>query len=765
MRSHRNRNRITGRRVAAATLAVTTVTIVTTVTGTLVVTPAFAARATGILAAGTGTREQAVVDMPADTNVLGSGPSGFLWAHRDTYHWTRYADGAVTTLPRGSGAEPAFYTGGVRSDIVVGHARGAGHVYTLYDMGTQDAAPVVIDASHLGSGTHFSRLVGSIIVLSTPHPNGTAVIHLLSNKNGRTIHRTVQGVPAAMRWADVDVSPPDTLILRYQPTADERVWRAALVDIGSASVVEDRALAGTGPYSHLLATDASATHFAWTEGPSDGGAVLRVARRGQEDSERIPLGQGTRLTVGFLRDWVAYGLSDARYATAPNPLHALTARSLKNGRTIKLLDLVRDIRNDGEGAILVEGGTVEQGEGLYRITAGPEGDPIVTLVARTGRSVVLNLTGQSVPTGVDFSKTPHPRLSWQFTPSVNALVQVVLTHKASGRTTTLATDHLSPDGRADLTWSGLFDGGGSVQHGSYTWRMTARTGYGLGPTHERSGTLTVNGPHLPHNFSNSIGPDLLVKSGSGRLAAYDTRDILAWDPDDQVPPAQAKWSTTGWGGYDRLVTPGDIGGAPHADVLARDRSGVLWQHLGTGDLKKPFAPRTRIGGGWQTYRLITGGSDLTGDGRPDLVAVDKAGDQWLYKATGSWSKPFAARVRLGRGWNIYDLVTATGNLAGAPAGDLLARDKDGVLWLHLGRGDGTFAPRTRIGAGWNHYSEITAVGDLDRDGRPDLMARSRTDDPYKLRVHHGTGRWATPLAEFGPRPWDTQFLSEDSAQY
>ncbi|MGJ7420712.1 FG-GAP repeat domain-containing protein, partial [Streptomyces cinereoruber] len=104
-----------------------------------------------------------------------------------------------------------------------------------------------------------------------------------------------------------------------------------------------------------------------------------------------------------------------------------------------------------------------------------------------------------------------------------------------------------------------------------------------------------------------------------------------------------------------------------------------------------------VGGGWQVYDRLAGGSDLNGDGRADLVATDKAGDLWLYKGTGNASAPFAARTKIGFGWGIYNQITAVGNIAGAAAGDLVARDKDGVLWLYLGKGDGTFAARTKIG--------------------------------------------------------------------
>ncbi|MYS10195.1 hypothetical protein GTW71_28035, partial [Streptomyces sp. SID6041] len=125
----------------------------------------------------------------------------------------------------------------------------------------------------------------------------------------------------------------------------------------------------------------------------------------------------------------------------------------------------------------------------------------------------------------------------------------------------------------------------------------------------------------------------------------------------------------GWQAYDRIEATGNIAGAAAPEVVARDRSGVLWLYQGTGNGRVPFTTRTRIGGGWQAYTLLTGGSDLTGDGRPDLVATDGSGRLWLYRSTGSATGPFAARRLIGGGgWQTYDRIAATGNLAGAAHG-------------------------------------------------------------------------------------------------
>ncbi|MYW09602.1 hypothetical protein GT034_14725 [Streptomyces sp. SID2563] len=47
---------------------------------------------------------------------------------------------------------------------------------------------------------------------------------------------------------------------------------------------------------------------------------------------------------------------------------------------------------------------------------------------------------------------------------------------------------------------------------------------------------------------------------------------------------------------------GDLNGDGRADLLARDTSGVLWSYRGDG--KGALAARTKVGGGWQTYKNL-----------------------------------------------------------------------------------------------------------------------------------------------------------------
>ncbi|MEU7122224.1 hypothetical protein [Streptomyces zaomyceticus] len=154
-------------------------------------------------------------------------------------------------------------------------------------------------------------------------------------------------------------------------------------------------------------------------------------------------------------------------------------------------------------------------------------------------------------------------------------------------------------------------------------------------------------------------------------------------------------------------------------VLGRDRAGVLWQYESTGRPDKPLKARERIGGGWNAYTSITTLTQRTAAGEGDLVARDKAGVLWLYKGSGNPDAPFKPRVRVGGGWNVYTAITSRG-------GGLVARDKAGVLWWYNGTHHDAlrppFEPRQNIGGGWNSYTalvgswtDLTAVA-RDRAG-------------------------------------------------
>ncbi|MEV4427676.1 tachylectin-related carbohydrate-binding protein [Streptomyces sp. NPDC049602] len=250
--------------------------------------------------------------------------------------------------------------------------------------------------------------------------------------------------------------------------------------------------------------------------------------------------------------------------------------------------------------------------------------------------------------------------------------------------------------------------------------------------------------------------DLPVKPAADRIfyaVTLDLPDTLAWIGSLDAPVTLT--DETG-----KVVADGTVGldvvqGTPdawrRAALHARDKDGVLWRYEGTGKLNRPFGTRTKVGGGWGAYTAVTPVTTATADGRGDLVARDRSGVLWLYKGTGKPSAPFAPRVRVGGGWNEYTALVGRD-------GHLVARDRSGVLWLYKKTGDVTkpFAPRVRVGGGWNTYDALTPQdgGALARDTTgvlwkyaPETVTPSTTQ-PYKARLRVGGG-WNTYTAIAG----------------
>ncbi|MGW1116152.1 hypothetical protein ACWD5B_03440 [Streptomyces tanashiensis] len=216
-----------------------------------------------------------------------------------------------------------------------------------------------------------------------------------------------------------------------------------------------------------------------------------------------------------------------------------------------------------------------------------------------------------------------------------------------------------------------------------------------------------------------------ARDKSGVLWRYEgTGDVTR-------PFAARKRVGGGWNAY-TAVTPVDSPtAAGYGDLVARDRDGVLWYYTGTGKPDAPFAPRRRVGGGWNVYTSLVGNSHY------GLVARDRDGVLWSY------DRVFGQRKRVGGGWNTYTALTMPGNWGG-----ILGRDKDGVLWKYDLQGCAPcapFEPRQRVGGGWNVYTALAGTTELGRDENPDLVAR---DAAGKLWLHQGV-RKPSPYHSWG----------------
>ncbi|TXS48199.1 FG-GAP-like repeat-containing protein [Streptomyces sp. t39] len=725
------------RRAAAAVVTVLAVTA----GASAVAAPATAVPANGSTTGVAAASTAAVAAFPARSTIFGVTATGFLTStevpsmdEAGTTHirqWVRADGGPATDL---NYMAKIASTGS--GDIV---AFAASSRAWLKDLATdKDLRSVTV-----GGDTAYAGAAGKALFTTTLNVEGNRLLHMHTTTSGAA--RMTTGLPGDATNVVVTAGTAEHALLTYSTGAGETAKRhVALLDLAANAVTEAYALPATAAKGDIAV---SATHLAWVEYDADDRVTVVAVDRATKAPQRFAVGTAWRndVEVGLAGGWVTYGTRSGLTDIEPDALHALTARSLADGTTTRrLLDHTLTSAVAPDGAQVVRGGTVGGGEGLYRIAPGPEGAaPVAELVASSGESTGLGLLASKVPAVVDLD-ADGGRVPLEWTLSrYNATATVTLRHVRTGRTS--VAGFMQPENAVvRYDWLGDLNSGGapaeSAYNGDYTWEISAKPLNGIGPELKRSGTFTVTRKAAGHDYNDNGSPDLLLRDSAGTLVRADSYYNPWINENGQLSAAEQKTVGSGWNMHNRIEAAGNLAGDAHGDLVARDTTGVLWLYQGKGD--GTFATRVRVGGGWQTYRHLAGGSDLTGDGRPDLVATDTTGALWLYRATGSVSDPFAARKKIGlSGWQQFNSIEATGNIAGTVAGDLVARDTAGVLWLYQGRGDGTFAARVRIGSGWNTYQHLVGIGDADRDGRPDLFAYG----PDGTYLYKGTGSATRPF--------------------
>lgn len=177
--------------------------------------------------------------------------------------------------------------------------------------------------------------------------------------------------------------------------------------------------------------------------------------------------------------------------------------------------------------------------------------------------------------------------------------------------------------------------------------------------------------------------------------------------------------------------PGDMTGDGHPDLVAVDDAGRLrlYPGSGTGTVAYPY---TLIGTGGWTGSAVTHRGDWTGDGKEDVVAR-VGGELRVYPNRGDGT--LATPVKIGEGFPTTAKVVGVGDVTHDGHPDL-AVSYDDKLWLY----PGVTGPVPALGApvligssGWNVMT-LTAPGDADQDGRTDLLARdTRNGDLWLYR--------------------------------
>ncbi len=247
-------------------------------------------------------------------------------------------------------------------------------------------------------------------------------------------------------------------------------------------------------------------------------------------------------------------------------------------------------------------------------------------------------------------------------------------------------------------------------------------------------------PSAGTDFSADWRADLIARTRNGRLYLYPGAGNL--NGTKTLHPRRL--IATNWAGYDTITATPDLTGDGIPDVLARTRNGRLYLYPGAGNLNgtKTLHPRRLIATNWAGYDTITATPDLTGDGIPDVLARTRNGRLYLYPGAGNLNgtKTLHPRRLIATNWAGYDTITATPDLTGDGIPDVLARTRNGRLYLYPGAGNlngtKTLHPRRLIATNWAGYDTITATPDLTGDGIPDVLARTRNG---RLYLYPGAG--------------------------
>ncbi|MFG3421761.1 beta-N-acetylglucosaminidase domain-containing protein [Micromonospora sp. NPDC048063] len=210
------------------------------------------------------------------------------------------------------------------------------------------------------------------------------------------------------------------------------------------------------------------------------------------------------------------------------------------------------------------------------------------------------------------------------------------------------------------------------------------------------GTLAV---HLA-DLDDDGRADLLGVFPDGTLKAFRNTGMnngaVTWGP--AVPVGQG-WSTA------ELPFVGDLTGDGRADLMSIKPDGSLWHYLNTGSFSGGmFAAGQRVGAGWTGY-LAMHVVDLDGDGPADVLGVLADGTLAAFRNQGVTNGlvSLGPRASVGQGWNANMLPYPT-DLSGDGRADLISINGAGRLVTNINAGRFTsglmFPTAAAHGPGW-----------------------------------------------------------------
>lgn len=228
--------------------------------------------------------------------------------------------------------------------------------------------------------------------------------------------------------------------------------------------------------------------------------------------------------------------------------------------------------------------------------------------------------------------------------------------------------------------------------------------------------------------------DVVARDASGDLRLFPGGPDQTFGPGRVILHSWAYGFTTG---------VGDFTGDNLNDVVASDSSGRLWVFPGNG--RGGLGTRISVAGSWSGFNLISGVSDVTGDGKPDLFA--RTGTKNLsYVLAGNGRGGIKARYGPYTQFGPTPFVTTTGTVTNRRTRDLLGQDSTGRLVRYSNSGGRATGSLRDTGINLADTNLLLNVGDWNGDHRGDLMTRSTSTGTLYLRFGNGEGSFEPPIA-------------------
>jgi glucose/arabinose dehydrogenase len=160
-----------------------------------------------------------------------------------------------------------------------------------------------------------------------------------------------------------------------------------------------------------------------------------------------------------------------------------------------------------------------------------------------------------------------------------------------------------------------------------------------------------------------------------------------------------------------VARPSDLSGEGRSDLVLQNSDGRIAAWLMNGTTTTATANLIGAGAGWTVTHI----ADLDGNGKSDIVFRHTDGRVYVYQMDGVTVTGGKELMPAGLGWS----VSHTADLNGDGKADIILRHTDGRahIWLMDGTTIIGSAQLFGAGTGWT----LTQAGDLNGDGRADLV--------------------------------------------